>query len=309
MKKIGYGPKPLTKNQAALELILAGVIWGFGFVAGVWALQAFTPTESLVYRFVIAVLLGELLYLFIQGPKFTSVKTEFLRAFPAGALLGTMLLLQAIGLKFTTATKSGFITSLYVILVPLMNTWFFKAPATWKNYLMAAIALGGTLILMDASLHGWNIGDLWTLACSVFAALHIIYIGSVANKIGNAFRFNNFQSFWCLVTLAPLLLFQEKITISSPNWLPWIGIIALGAASSVVAFYLQVRSQKVLSDSTASMLFLLESPFAAMFGFLLLNERLSPFQMLGALIILGSAILQILLDPATKNQKPHSSAE
>lgn len=284
-------------------MIFAGVLWGFGFVAAVWALRAFTPTETLVYRFIIATVLGELLYLLFRGPRFSSIKKDLMRALPAGALLGSMLLLQTIGLKYTSATKSGFITSLYVIMVPLLNTWFFKMKSTWINYALALVALAGTFILMDANLQGFNVGDVWTLGCSLIAALHIIYIGRISGRVGNAFRFNNFQSFWCLVVLAPLLLTQTTITTASVDWLPWIGVFSLGAASSVIAFYLQIRTQKVLSDSTASMLFLLESPFAALFGFLLLQERLTLFQLSGALIIMISSILQILWDPSTKTKE------
>lgn len=124
----------MTKNRAAAELIFAGVLWGFGFVATLWALRAFTPVETLVYRFILAGLIGEVLFLIFKGPRFSSLRTEVMRALPAGLLLGAMLLLQTIGLKYTTATKSGFLTSLYVILVPLFNTLFFKSPSTWRNY-------------------------------------------------------------------------------------------------------------------------------------------------------------------------------
>lgn len=292
----------MTKNRAALELILAGVFWGFGFVAAVWALKAFTPVETLFYRFLIATIAGELIYLILRGPNFTSLREEIFRALPAGLLLGGMLLLQTIGLKYTTATKSGFITSLYVILVPLFNAWFFKSRSSWLNYGLTALALAGTFMLVNANLTGINAGDLWTLGCSVFGAFHIIYIGKVSSKVGNAFRFNNFQSLWCLAALTPLLLTQQKISWAVTHWQAWLGILCLGLGSSILAFYLQIRTQRVLSDSTASMLFLLESPFAAVFGFLLLNERLSPFQISGAVVILLASILQIVLDPSPKQE-------
>lgn len=297
--KLASGLKRLTKNRAALELIFAGVLWGFGFVATVWALRAFTPTETLVFRFIIAAIVGEILYLIAKGPNFTTIREELFRALPAGLLLGGMLLLQTIGLKYTTATKSGFLTSLYVIIVPLLNAWFFKAPSTLKNYLIVALALAGTFILVDANLSGINVGDLWTIGCSVFAAFHIIYIGKISSRVGNAFRFNNFQSFWCLLALLPLYVFQERSPMPE-DLTPWLGVLCLGLGSSIVAFYLQVRTQRVLSDSTASMLFLLESPFAAMFGFLILNERLSLFQSLGAVIIMIASVFQIWLDPSNK---------
>ncbi len=295
----------MTKNRAATELVFAGVLWGFGFIATVWALQAFTPTETLIYRFLAATIIGEIIYLVVKGPALRSAKEDFLRAIPAGAILGAMLLLQAIGLKYTTATKSGFITSLYVILVPLFNTWFFKSSGHWRNYGFAALALLGTFILMDASLVGINSGDLWTLGCSVLAAFHIIYIGKVSTKVGNAFRFNNFQSFWSLVALTPLLFIQDSFTWNVPRLEPWMGVLALGLGSSIIGFYLQVRTQRVLTDTTASMLFLLESPFAAIFGFLLLQERLSLFQTAGAILIMIASILQILYDPSSKTtEKP-----
>lgn len=290
----------MTKKRAAIELVFAGCLWGFGFVAAVWALEVFTPTETLVYRFVAASFIGELLYLIVRGPNLRSAKNDFIRAMPAGALLGSMLLLQTIGLKYTTATKSGFITSLYVILVPIVNTWFFKKASRLINYALAMLALVGTFILMNARLSEINIGDLWTLGCAILSTFHIIYIGTASRKIGNAFRFNNFQSFWSLVVLCPLLFMQDSITWKTTNLLALAGVLSLGLASSIVAFYIQIRAQKFLSDSTASMMFLLESPFAALFGFLLLNERLSLFQFSGALIILIASILQILLEPTAK---------
>lgn len=306
LTKLAFGLKHLTKNQAALELTFAGILWGFGFVAAVWALEVYTPVEILVYRFILATLLGEIIYLLVRGPSFASAKEDFLRALPAGALLGFMLLLQTIGLKYTTATKSGFLTSLYVILVPIINSWLYKHDSNWKNYFLAVLALIGTFILMNANLDGLNRGDLWTLGCSVIAAFHIIYIGRISSRVGNSFRFNNFQSFWCLVVLAPLLLWQEKIHFETHRWEPWAGVVILGAASSVIAFFLQIRSQKILSDSTASMLFLLESPFAALFGFWLLQERLSLFQLSGAVLILAAASLQILWAPAIKTTRTKS---
>lgn len=289
-----------AKTRATLELILAGSLWGFGFVATIFALQEFTALETLVYRFVVAGFFGEIFYLILRGPQFRHLRDDVLKALPAGALLAAMLLLQTIGLKYTTATKSGFLTSLYVILVPLINLAIFGHTISWRNFLFVLMALAGTLILVGGKIEGINVGDLWTIACSVLAALHILYIGRISNKVGNAFRFNNFQSLWCLLALAPLLFTQDSVKVATISWLPWIGVGILGLGSSIIAFYLQIRTQKILSDSTASMLFLLESPFAAFFGFMILNERLSIFQTTGALLIMLASILQIVFDSSVK---------
>ena len=87
------------------------------------------------------------------------------------------------------------------------------------------------------------------------------------------------------------------------SWQAIVGILSLGIASSVIAFYLQIRSQKVLSDATASMLFLLESPFAAVFGFLILKEQLRPVQIGGAVIIMLASVMQITWAPASKTTR------
>ena len=299
--RLAFGLKPLTKltkNRAAAELLFAGFIWGFGFVATIMALEVFTPVETMVYRFIIAAGIGELISLVMGGPSLCPAREDFFRALPAGLLLGSMLLLQTMGLKLTTATNGGFITSLYVIIVPFLNVLLFKARSAWFTYLFAVLALIGTFMLIGGKWDHVNKGDLLILACSFIAAFHIIYIGKNSDKIGNAFRFNNFQSFWCLMVLLPFLPFQDHITLLTNRWLPWLGILSLGLASSLVAFYLQIRAQKVLTDSTASMLFLLESPFAAFFGYLLLKEQLGLWQTLGAVLILAASALQILFSPA-----------
>jgi len=292
----------LTKKQAVAELIFAGALWGFGFVATVWALRVYNPAEVLTFRFIAAVLFGELIYLIGRGPQFTNLKDDLVRALPAGFFLASMLILQTVGLQYTTATKSGFLTSLYVILVPLINTVFFKQKNPWISYVWVVLALLGTYLLVGAGLSNWNAGDLWTMGCSVLAAGHIIYIGKITGKIGNAFRFNNLQSFWALLFCAIYLLSLGQSPTLTSEPLPWIGILCLGLGSSVVAFYIQIRSQKVLSDSTASMIFLLESPFAALFGFLLLQETLSGLQTFGAGLILIASVLQILTSSAKPTQ-------
>lgn len=296
----------MTKNRAVFELILAGVFWGFGFVATVWALRVFTPAETLFYRFLIATVVGELAYLLMKGLRFSFFRKDFFRAFPAGLLLGGMLLLQTIGLQYTSATKSGFLTSLYVIFVPLISSWLLKVKSDWRNYFLALLAMLGTYTLMGASIENLNQGDFWTIGCAFFAAFHIIYIGFITNKIQSSFRFNNYQGFWCLLILAPLLATQDSVRINTTDLLPWIGIACLGIASSLIAFFIQVRTQKILSDTTASMLFLLESPFAAFFGYALLNERLTLSQVFGAVLILATSVMQIAWS-AAKNPEAEKS--
>lgn len=295
LTKQRFGQKPLTKQRAIAELIFAGSLWGFGFVAATWALQSFTAAETLLYRYLIAFTLGEVIR-FVLQPKtqWRIPRQELNYAMGAGVFLGGMLLFQTIGLKYTTATKSGFITSLYVVLVPLIQTaWLRGRGLDYRVWINVAIAFAGMLLLLGDPRQDWNEGDLWTLLCAVIAALHIIYIGYAAKKEINAFRFNNYQSLFSIFTLLPLLVSQNQMTAQASS-LSIVGVFILGLAVSVLAFTIQVRTQKVLSNTTASMLFLLESPFAFFFGWLLLNERLNTLQFSGAGLIMIASILTIL---------------
>ncbi len=301
------GPKLLTKQRAALELLFAGALWGFGFVATTWSLQLFSPAELLAYRFVIAFLVGEGIYFLLRRGRFHApTKSDLIYSLGAGFLLGGLLVLQTVGLQYTTATNSGFITTLYVIFVPVFSHLIFKHEVTAVLYFYVLVALLGMLLLVGLDIHHLNKGDLWTLACSFVAAFHILYIGKVSPRVQDSFRFNNLQSLGALVFLAPLLLQQEHFHLQFDFSRAWGGVLMLALGSSLIGFFIQIRSQKVLSNTTASMLFLLESPFAFLFGFLLLGERLNGKQFLGACLIILASILTIRWEQTSTTKKKPS---
>ncbi|NUM58311.1 MAG: DMT family transporter [Bdellovibrionaceae bacterium] len=285
----------MTKQKAVIELIFAGVLWGYGFLATKWALLEFSVFDLLFYRFLVAFILGELIALFTV--KLTAQETinELKLAFLPGILMAAFIIPQTLGLKYTTATKSGFITTLYVIFVPFLNHFFFKEKTNFKIYLWAITALFGTTLLLKVFSESpdLNQGDFWTLVCSLMAATQIIFVGKVASVTKSAFKLNNFQSLWTLISLIPFYFFQDKITFSTQEFLPWFGVISMAIGSSILAFTIQLRAQKVLNSAVASLLFLLESPFAFMFGYLFLKEKLSLVQLLGALLIICSSMLSL----------------
>lgn len=301
-----------TPRQAVFELLFAAALWGFGFVATQWALTTWNPVGLLSIRFALAFLLGEFLYLIVKRVLKTSSpwQTDFRGSIPAGLLLGSFLLLQTIGLQYTSATKSGFITTLYVIFVPLMNWLLFRKKLSARALFLVALACVGTFLLMDMKLTALmekiNKGDLWTLVSAVIAAGHIIYIGRFSRKITNPFRVNNFQSLWALVIILPAALVLPNLQHSEVNGHALTGLLTLAAVCSVLGFFIQVRTQKVLSDTTASMLFLLESPFAFFFAFFLTGDRLNSSQLAGALLILCAALGMVLVEQNAGTSKVQS---
>ncbi len=299
-----YGQKLLTKERAIIELIFAGIIWGFGFIATKYALSSFSIYELLCYRYFLAFTAGELIYFLFLRKKSApyNYKKELKLTLPAGVFMAAFIIPQTIGLVHTTATKSGFLTALYIIVVPLIGQWFFKEKIPLKIYFSAFLALVGAGLLMNIQKENTiNTGDLWTLLCAFVASFHIIYVGHVARKSADTFRFNNYQSLWCLLCLLPFLFAQEKINYNPGLLYPWLGVLFMAFISSLIAFTIQIRSQTVLSNTTASMLFLLESPFAFLFGYLLLGETLNFIQIIGAIIILVSSYLTVLWEEPTSH--------
>jgi drug/metabolite transporter (DMT)-like permease len=285
-------PNGNLRSRALVELLVAAVIWGFGFVATVWALRDFSIVGFLVLRFVIAAFVGEVIRLLILKRKLWDL-TDFKYSIGAGLLMAAFILPQSIGLLSTTATNSGFLTIMYVVIVPVLS---FQKQHSWKVYALAALAFFGAWLLMNAVIFDFNKGDLWTLFSAVGASLHILYLGKFAPRIHDSFRFNNYQSFWCLLACLPLIAFDPKFSIHSDNILPWVGLLSTAILSSIVGFMIQIRAQKVLSETTASQFFLLESPFALLFGYLFLKETITWIQAIGAFLILLSSFLTLKIE-------------
>lgn len=282
--------------RATIELIFAGAAWGFGFVATAWALQELTPTEVLFWRFFLAAGVGFLIYYATAKNRTASVKESIpIPAVWGGVLLGFTLVFQTWGLKFTTATNSGFLTTLYVIEVPLIAAIWLKHKILKEHIFAIIIAIIGTGLMVEVQKIKINPGDLLTVLCSLFAALHIVYVGKVSQKIKNVFQFNNVQSATALLMMS-FLYFPQANKSFSVGLLTISGLLFLGLIASLIAFALQVRSQQVLSPTVSSLLFLLESPFAAFFGFLFLAETINFSQLLGAILILIAGAVAIFAE-------------
>lgn len=296
--------KQISKNRAAIELLFAGILWGFGFLATKWALIDFSVYDVLFYRYLIAFVLAEFYIIMFDRKHFFVSLSEWRLALWPGFFMAALLIPQTIGLQTTTATKSAFITTLYVLMIPFINQFLFREKVDRRFYGLALIALIGTMFLLNifSESPDINTGDVWTLGSSVLAALQIIAVGKLAPRSQSPFRFNNFQNFWALVCVTPFFLLQETITWKPESNLSTIGILHLAIGSSIIAFTIQIRAQKVLSSETASQFFLLESPFAFMFGYLFLNEILTPMQLLGAFIILLTTYLTLWVEQTSHSK-------
>lgn len=303
-----FGLKLLIKSdrtyfRSVSLLVIAGIIWGLSFTCVKWALVDFTTTQLLFWRFFTAFILGETAFFLINKKLWKDSHSDILLSLKPGLFLGVSLLFQIHGLHYTTATNSGFITSLYVILIPFISILLFKTKIKLAHFIFAALAFTGMTFLLDmhSSTLSLNKGDLLTLGSAITAAFQIIYIGLTAPKAKNTFRYNNYQTFWCMLVVIPFFIFenyQKQISIwpKSTSAMSILGLGLLILFVSIIAFYLQVQAQKKLSTTTASMLCLLEAPFSFIFASLLIGETLVGLQIVGAILILASSALSVYVD-------------
>ncbi len=297
---------PTSTATAIFELSLAGVVWGFGFIAAKWALTDLGPVYVNVLRFLIAAAVGGLVIILTKTGRESLRKIDWKLAFSAGLLLAATLGFQTWGLCYTTATKSGFITTLYVLLVPILERGLFRRPLHHLHWLFAILALIGTGFICDLQAGDWNMGDFLTLLCMVAASLHILIVGVYNHRIESPFSFNIMQLLIAGLLMVPFLALEPPQNLLPKSPEAWAGIISLTFGSTLIGFMLQVKAQKVLSPSIASLLYLLESPFATLFAITLLGETLNFLQWMGGALILIAAAAASWL--ATTSPSPPESA-
>lgn len=269
-----------------------------------WALEDFSTTTLIFWRFLLAFLLGEIFLYVFKRDEFKASHADISLSALAGFFLFLSLIFQTQGLLYTSATNSGFITSLYVIIVPIVGGIFYRHQIKLFHFILgltAFLGMGLLLNIHDFSSYKFNQGDLLTLACAVASAFHIITVGIRAPLSKSAFRFNNYQNFWTLISVIPFLIFETQYQ-QKHFWPEHIGframasILGLALFVSILAFFIQVRSQKILNTTTASLLCLLEAPNAFLFALFFLGEKLAPLQLGGIFLILGSSVLSIYMD-------------
>lgn len=292
-----------TYHRAVLELFIAGMLWGISFTFVKWALVDFSPTTLVFWRFAFAIVLAEVMFFIFDREGFKKSHSDYKIGLFAGIGLGSSLIFQTIGLQTTTATNSSFITSLYVVLIPFANYFFLKTKVHWYHFALSFVAFLGMGLLLDLPNNGLRLqsGDLFTILVAVTSTFHIIAVGIGSKKMQSGFRFNTSQTFWAWIFLIPFLAYDmsaKNIPFFPPitNYMSVVSVLGLAILVTLGAFYLQVRAQRVLSTTTASMLCLLEAPYSFLFASALLNEKLTPIQLAGAILILGISALTIYVE-------------
>ncbi len=272
--------------RSDLLLLLAAVVWGLGFVAQRSASfnLGFFAFNSL--RF----LLGGLVMLPFVLKRLRSKPGNLLWILPAGVILFVASLLQQAGITTTSAGTAGFITGVYVVLVPLLMSLIWKHRTRPVVWIAALAALGGTYLLSTGGeALTPSTGNLIVLAGSLIWAFHVIVIGFAVKKL-DVFVFSVGQFLLCGLLHLVCSFFSDPPTLAAMQD-SWLAIVYAGLGSTVIGFTLQAVGQRKAPAADAALILSLESVFAAIFGALLLKEQMNLIQAAGCAIILIAIVV------------------
>ncbi|MEA2007705.1 MAG: DMT family transporter [Chloroflexota bacterium] len=279
--------------QSNVMLFLAAIIWGGGFVAQRLGMEEMPPFFYNGIRFT----LGSLALLPLlwwqrkkNDPYDASIKDTALMGGVAGILIFLGATFQQVGLVYTPAGKAGFITGLYVVIVPIYGA-FTGERAPLQTWFGAILAVAGLYFLSVRGDFTFALGDGLVLAGSFFWAAHVHFIGKFAARIG-AIRLSFLQ-----FVITALLSFGVGLIVESLTWemvqAAWWPIFYGGVISVGIAYTLQVVAQKNANPSHAAIILSLEAVFALLGGWLLLAESLTGRGILGCgLMLVGMFISQ-----------------
>ena len=280
--------------KSPLLLLLTATIWGIAFVAQSVGMDYVKPfTFNGVRSLLGALVLLPLIYFLnkkkVPGEKQKEdTKTLIIGGVLCGLCLCVASSLQQIGIQYTTAGKAGFLTAMYIVIVPVLGLFMGKkcSPFVGVSIVLATIGLY-LLSIKD----GFSIGtgDICVILCAAVFSLHILVIDYFAPKCDGV-KLSCIQFLVCGIICIVIALITEKPGISQ-ILAAWMPIVYAGVLSCGVAYTLQIIGQKGMNPTVASLILSLESVISVLAGWVILHEALSVREILGCVIMFAAIIL------------------
>lgn len=293
-----------TEMKGNLILLLTALIWGCAFVAQSVGMNYVGPytfqcTRSLLGS---AVLIPVFLIMdqnkkknkTYRIPTKEQKKTQLTAGIICGIIMTIAANLQQIGIQYTTAGKAGFITAIYILIVPILGLFMKKkvSPRLWGCVVLALIGL--YMLSVTESISSVNKGDFFVLLCAVAFAFHIIAVDYYADKVDGV-RLSHTQFLVCGVLSGILMIIYESPSMetiaAAAIPIGYAGILSCG-----VAYTLQIIGQRYTNPTMASMIMSLESVFAVLGGMLLLHEVPTAREAFGCILMFIAIIVPQLPD-------------
>lgn len=274
--------------KADLTLLIVSMIWGSAFVA-----QRVAGQMGSVYLFNGAryLLAAVVVVPFVKRDiisLYAYPRNQYQWMFIAGVLLFIASAVQQLGVVYTTAGNAGFITSLYVVLVPVVLFLVWREKTHWISIVAVVLAGAGAFFLSAGGRLEVHAGDALELVGALFWTIHVIVLGKYASQF-EPMSFSVGQLAVCGLLNLGVGIFVEK---SMPWNLPILGAIAYTALFSLgLCYTLQIWAQRHTPPADAALILSLESVFAVLSGWLLLDERLAAIQIFGCALIFVAVLL------------------
>lgn len=307
-------------------LLLTAMIWGLAFVAQSVGMKYVGPWTFVFIRFLIGAIalypltayterLDQKRYRELYGKEKDKISFELSREKIAeywkkknitggmicGILLGIASYLQQFGIQFTTVGKAGFITSLYVVLVPIFGIFMGKVLKKEVGISVFLAMIGLYLISMSERLT-IEFGDLIVLISAFAYAFQILCIDYFTKNV-NPVRLSNIQFLFAAVVAGIGMVFTESPSFSSLMSAA-IPILYAGIFSTAIGYTFQIIAQKYTDPAVASILMSMESVFSALFGFIILGQLLNPRELTGCIVMFGAVILaQVDISSISKKKR------
>ena len=287
----------IRELRAALVLLTAAAIWGFAFVAQRAAMAHIGPFTFNGIRFLLGS--GSLVpVLFLarrRGRRTIDRPAPSRSAWRSAMVIGVVLFvassLQQVGLVYTTAGKAGFITGLYVILVPLIGLVLGQR-VRWPVWIGATMALGGLYLLTGHETGRIGLGDGLVLASAFGWAAHVQMVGALVRRL-EPIRIAVVQTAVCGALSLVVALATEEVSLAALR--ATVPALAFAGVASVgIAYTFQIVGQRRVDPSRAGLIISLEAVFAVLGGWLLLSEAVTGIMLLGCVLILAGMILSQL---------------
>lgn len=288
MKKSIKGP---------LYLLLCAFFWGTAFASQSNAMKYVGPYTFVFLRSTITCLvLSACLPMLnrISGESRqndTSLRAHLIVGGLCGCFLVLATILQQIGLITTTPAKSGFVTALYIVIVPILGIFLKKRPSP-MIWLGVVLSLAGLYFLCMTDSLVLEFGDLITLGSALVFAIHIILIDRLGSNL-NSIKLSAIQFGTAAVTACLVMLIFEKPSLSG-ILACWKDILFVAVISGAAGYTLQIIGQKHTDPTLASLIMCLESVFAAFGGWILLNQTLSGRELFGCVLMLSASAIALL---------------
>ena len=293
----------MKKSFSMLCALITTFIWGTAFIAQDTGMDNIGPLTFNSSRFFVGFLTILPFAILIEKNKIkkeinnnTKLFIKYLIYMGVSLFLGTFL--QQAALQYTNIANAAFFTVFYVPFVPIILFLIYKEKVHWSIWPSIALCIVGVYLLTDFSNAEIMLGDALVILCSIFWALHIIYAGKFMQKFNIPIFYAALQAAF-VFSLSIFFAFIFEEVILSKILLELSSILYAGALSGGIAFTLQMYAQKNIEEAPAAIIYSLEGVFAAIAGWIILDQFLKFNNIIGCLLILLAVILSQIL-PSSK---------